>query len=62
MPCKNNCRVQNPDLPLASWVGAHGGVAERGGAGLDAHRTGGPGQASLVPSKAMKTCRLITRS
>ena len=38
---KNNytCRVQNPDIPRAGRVGAHGGVAGRGRAGLDANRT-----------------------
>ena len=33
------CRVQNPDLPQAGWVGAHGGVAGRGRAGLGTNIT-----------------------
>ena len=33
------CRIQNPDIPRAGRVGAHGGVAGRGRAGLFANRT-----------------------
>ena len=33
------CRIQNPDIPRAGRVGAHGEVAGRGRAGLDANRT-----------------------
>ena len=36
---KLTCRVQNPDIPRAGRVEAHGGVAGRGRAGLDANRT-----------------------
>ena len=36
------CRVQNPDIPRAG-VGAHGGAAGRGRAGLDANRNVRPG-------------------
>ena len=37
------CRIQNPDIPRAGRVGAHGGVAGRGRAGPDANRTVRPG-------------------
>ena len=33
------CQVQNPDIPRACRVGAHGGVAGRGRAGLHANRS-----------------------
>ena len=33
------CRVQNPDIPQAGRVGAHGGVVGQGRAGLFANRT-----------------------
>ena len=39
----NICRIRNPDIPRASLVGAHGGVAGRGRAGLDANRIVGLG-------------------
>ena len=32
------CRVQNPDVPRAGRVEAHGGVAGQGRAGLGANR------------------------
>ena len=35
---KSTCLVQNPDIPLAGRVGAHGGVAGRGQAGLYANK------------------------
>ena len=41
--CKPTGRVQNPDIPRAGRVGAHGGVAGRGRAGPDANRTVRPG-------------------
>ena len=37
------CRVQNPDIPRAGRVGARGGAAGRGQAGLGANRTVRPG-------------------
>ena len=33
------CRIQNPDIPRAGRVEAHGRAAGRGWAGLDADRT-----------------------
>ena len=38
-PVESTCRVQNTDIPWAGRVGAHGGVAGRGRAGLSANRT-----------------------
>ena len=35
----NTCLVQNPDIPQAGRVGAHGGAAGRSRAGLYANRT-----------------------
>ena len=62
MSCHVTCRLQNPDIPRAVRVGAHGGVAGRGRAGVNANRTvrncSPRRQASLAPSKASKTCRL----
>ena len=37
--CAFTCRIQNPDIARAGRVGARGGVAGRGRAGLDANRT-----------------------
>ena len=37
MYCK--CRIQNPDIPRAGRVGAHGWAAGRGRAGREADRT-----------------------
>ena len=37
--CLKTCRVQNPDIPRMGRIGAHGGVAKRGGAELFANRT-----------------------
>ena len=56
--CVNTCRVQNPDIPRADRVGAHGGAAERARAGLGANRTVRPENKALVPSKASNTRRL----
>ena len=39
IPVLKTCLVQNPDIPQAGHVGAHGGVAGRGRAGLCANRT-----------------------
>ena len=33
------CRIQNPDIPRAGWVGAPGGAARRGRAKFGANRT-----------------------
>ena len=41
------CRIQNPDIPRASRVGAPGGAAARGRARLDANRTIHPGNKDL---------------
>ena len=53
------CRLQNPDIPRAARVGAHGRVARRGRAGLFANRTVrlGNNPSSHSP-KASKTRRL----
>ena len=40
------CRIQNPDIQQAGWVGAAQSGAERGQAGQDADRTVGPGDNS----------------
>ena len=44
------CRIQNPDIPRASRVGAPGGTARRGRAGLGANRAVWPIKASSVYS------------
>ena len=37
---RSTCRVQNRDIPRAGRVRAHGGMAWRGRAGLDANKIG----------------------
>ena len=53
-------RIQNPDMPLARRDGAHGGVAGRGRAGLDANRTVRPG--NKPPSHPPKHRRHVASS
>ena len=58
------CRVQNPDIPRAVRVGAHGGVAGRGRAGLDANRTVRPGDKPppYLPKNQDKSPERLSRS
>ena len=41
--CETTCRIQNPDIPRAGRVEAHGRTAGRGRSGLDVDRTIRPG-------------------
>ena len=47
-PHKITCRIPNPDIPRAGRVGAPGGTAGRGRAGLGANRFVRPGNTSPV--------------
>ena len=55
---RDTCRVQNADIPRAGRVEAHGRMARRGRAGLDANNYSPGRQASLAPFKESKTRRL----
>ena len=55
---KQTCRIPNPDIPRVGRVGAPGGTAERGRAGLGANRLVRPRNTSpvyLPPKGSQKT-------